>query len=464
MKNQETTVSVANIVEKFLSFEEKNNLLKLCIDKVYPWEALRARIYYDIATKINIFDEHIIAKQTKKSIIEKTQYLVVFFYNILFKNPFFNFKKIDVLVFEHPRKVLYNGIWIDIYSHFLIDSLIRQGNQVEVYETRFNGKLFKHPYHAKSLDIFTLVYRLIRPFIKTISSIKLMELNQKMNDFFGIKYDITNRFIDTVWILKIKSFLYKLLFRLKRPKSIYVVVSYGWSDMIKAAKELNIEVIELQHGVINKYHLGYNYPKNNKDLHYFPDKLYVWGDFWKKNIDYPLEKKSIISKGFEYFDIQKKSLKLEKDKNSIIILSQGGIGEVLAGFVLENIDNLAKYTIHYKLHPSEYKTWGEYKSLVLLSKYDNVNIIDNNNKSLYYWFSKCDSQLGVFSTAIYEGLAFKCKTFILDIIGAEYMDKLIEEKSAIQLKNMKYDYDFMEINLNTDINFNQFFIESKKEN
>ena len=40
-----------------------------------------------------------------------------------------------------------------------------------------------------------------------------------------------------------------------------------------------------------------------------------------------------------------------------------------------------------------------------------------------------------FSTAIYEGLAFNCKTFIVDVPGIEYLDDLIEKNIVVKVRN-----------------------------
>ena len=41
-------------------------------------------------------------------------------------------------------------------------------------------------------------------------------------------------------------------------------------------------------------------------------------------------------------------------------------------------------------------------------------------------FSVSEYQLGVFSTALYEGVEFGCKTILADLPGIEYMDQFIK--------------------------------------
>ncbi|MBO6104425.1 MAG: hypothetical protein J6O99_00830, partial [Methanobrevibacter sp.] len=49
--------------------------------------------------------------------------------------------------------------------------------------------------------------------------------------------------------------------------------------------------------------------------------------------------------------------------------------------------------------------------------------------------AKSHYQIGAFSTAIYEGLAFNCKTFIIDVPGVEYLDDLIDKDIVKRVKS-----------------------------
>ena len=44
---------------------------------------------------------------------------------------------------------------------------------------------------------------------------------------------------------------------------------------------------------------------------------------------------------------------------------------------------------------------------------------------LYEFLSRVEYQVGVFSTTLYEGVEFNCKTILLYLPGIKYMDKFI---------------------------------------
>lgn len=95
-------------------------------------------------------------------------------------------------------------------------------------------------------------------------------------------------------------------------------------------------------------------------------------------------------------------------------------------------------------------------------KLDNFQVIDNSEISLYEFFSKSEYQIGVFSTAIYEGLLFNCKTFILDLPGAEYMDSLVDKNYVMKVNDVDEIINSID-NFNITEYDNDFFFKKYKK-
>jgi hypothetical protein len=57
-------------------------------------------------------------------------------------------------------------------------------------------------------------------------------------------------------------------------------------------------------------------------------------------------------------------------------------------------------------------------------------VIDNSGPSLYNLFDESRAQVGVGSSAIYEGLAFELETYVYDCPGSEALQPLIDDGSA----------------------------------
>ena len=208
-----------------------------------------------------------------------------------------------------------------------------------------------------------------------------------------------------------------------KPKAIYVIVSYGKAELIKVAKELNIPVIELQHGTFSKYHLGYSFPQH-KNLDYFPDQFWVWNEYWQNLIKLPIAKENIKVFPFQYMEKLKLKYKLQKIKNQLVVLGQGGVTDNIAKKIINHLEYFNKFNIVLKLHPEEYGKSHLYQNLQKLRKLHKIDILEDVD--LYQLLAESEYQAGVFSTALYEGVEFGCKTILFNLPGIEYMEKFIE--------------------------------------
>ena len=144
---------------------------------------------------------------------------------------------------------------------------------------------------------------------------------------------------------------------------IFVVVAYENQAVVAAAKDLGIKVIELQHGTISDYHLGYSYPLKTRldgEIKYFPDQILTFGDYWINEDNCPISKEDIIPIGFPYFEAQSKDyMNIQPDEHQILFISQGVIGKYLSKLAYQLADKSKDFKIIYKLHPGEYETWKE---------------------------------------------------------------------------------------------------------
>ncbi len=468
INEKKSVKNIKEICDIIFSLEKKYDLNHMKIQGVYAWQLVRVYVYYEISRKIGVFGS---PQQGKVNLKDKAFSFIPFIKNSLFSNPLNGKDHKDVMIFDHPRKVKHNGEYKDIYTYFLLEYLNDAGNSYELIEspylnkhyskkenfTKYNDRILFGSYFYKKKNNLKF---------KTCEKNKISNLQREIISMFNIEIDLFDIFRKHILDFKYQYSMYDKLFKKRTPKYVLVVVAYENKAMVAAAHNNEIEVIELQHGTISEYHLGYNYPNDeDKGLEYFPDKLFTFGEYWNNVANYPISEKNIVSIGFPHLDYTIKDYFNNKKLNQIIFISQGVIGEYLSNFAYELARKLEKinekindtdkknqnnYNIIYKLHPGEYSNWkNNYDSLVKAQKLDNFQIIDNNEISLYELFSKSKYQIGVFSTAIYEGLLFNCKTFIIDLPGSEYMDGLVDKNYVKKVDNVEDIINFMN-NLNMD--------------
>ncbi len=415
--------TIKELCEFIWYLEDKYDLLDFEIDNIKVWQYSRMAIYYGLAKKLNILTE---PHQTFSK-VDKIKSLFRYIFNSIFYNPFFS-KKVATIVFSHPRLKKVDDKFIDIYTHYFKEELDKK-EYIEI-SYPYSGKHLKHSNNEYFGDIF-IVGRNLTKFIKISDyssySGLFHQIDSEIDSVLGIDFKVKQFLINKIKKYKIEYSLYTKLFQKLEPKSIYLTVSYGKGSLIKAAKDLNITVNEFQHGTYSKYHLGYSFPNRTQELEYFPDKFFVWNDFWRELIKLPIKNTNIINYGFNYMDKLKlnyKKININKNKNQIVILSQGAITDKVAQETLSNIEVFGTYNIKYKLHPGEYQKWKNNPIFKELLNYKNIEIIEDCD--LYNLFASSKYVIGVFSTAIYEALEFDCKVFLYNLTGIEYMEDVLD--------------------------------------
>ena len=151
----------------------------------------------------------------------------------------------------------------------------------------------------------------------------------------------------------------------------------------------------------------------------------------------------------------------ETQEKQILFISQGVIGKYLSKLAYEttsNINDSQNFKFIYKLHPGEYGTWKEnYDYLTrAVDELNNFTVIDKSEPPLYELFAESHYQIGAFSTAIYEGLAFNCKTFIIDVPGVEYLDDLIDKNIVKKVKSSEELINYLKEDEENEIIFKEY--------
>ncbi|MGV7930889.1 MAG: hypothetical protein AB2L13_18650 [Spirochaetota bacterium] len=421
------------LFKKLLDLEKKHNLLDFEISNVRIWQACRTFIFYRIEREAGVFTEMHTVKNRKRDRIEA---IPSFIKSILFHNPFLDFSRSDVLIFDHSRKVRINGEYIDIYTKYFIDYLKEEGTSLRVYEEPHQNRHYtRKGRERKHLDIVLILSRLYAHFVPLRLSrdekSRIISLGEEIKKKIGVEIDLLKYFKFEIKKFKAQYALFSVIIRKNVPSRIYCVVAYGRPALIKAARDQGVETVEIQHGTISDFHPGYHYPHTRKGgLGYFPDRIFLWDDFWKRMCSIPLDDDRLEIKGFEFLVREsRKYAGLEKNNHQILVISQGAIGPRLSEMLLAEIERLKQFRIVYKLHPGEYDRWKGYKSLVSLSRHENVVVVDNNSTPLYKLMAESAYIVGVYSTAIFESLYFGCSVVLADLPGIEYMHKFIEMKN-----------------------------------
>jgi hypothetical protein len=422
-------------------------------DARYVWEASRYNLQFYLNKKLSLHGEaHTPSTRIHQmSVVVLIYFIGRFLYSIIVKNWLLAPKEREWLIFQHPRCRKYSGVYEDIYTDDLIDEIgIDKCVIIEKPYLRRHYTPKRHKvYYFEFLSLFSKFTAFIMPFYFRYDT---TVINNMLHDIkIYIENKLEQKETDFEKEFRVKSFYayyigYLFMLKWLKPQKIMLVVSYGYESLIYAASALNIPTIELQHGVITQEHLGYSVPLNMTKK-FFPDYLLLFGKYWKESVDnFPLPAERLMIFGYPYLErMLKNNENIIREENQIVIISQGTIGKELSKFAVKLASiKRGVYKIIYKLHPGE---WGRaqnlYSELYEAKEKGLLEVVDTGTPELYTLFLQSRWQMGVYSTALFEGMAFGCQTILVDLPGVEYLAPLLK-KGYAQLVKTPEEIEFTE--------------------
>jgi len=452
----------SHLSQQIIELENKYNLLELDFKGLQIYPFFRLGLFYELANHLMILTQH--NSLTSKNYINN---ILIYLKHSLFSNDFWGVTPHQVVVIEHPRKQVVNGILKEIYTEDLVKKLpfdictIKQSNYGKYQRERIEGNHLYYDYFAIKRKVLEKCYYQSKEALIVAEHIKnALKIIYSSNE---VLFYINKMIWKAYWGVKIaKSVLLKI-----KPKLLLIVNSYGFSEFVYAAKQLSIPVVEQQHGIISKYHLGYHFPNSKyNSISTFPDYLLTFGKHWNTAAQYPIKPARVVPVGFHHFESQRNNHELiANKKNKHIFISQKTIGKPLSEFAVKWAEKFSDKHIYFKLHPKQFDSWQEELPALSNNAPDNIQVIGESGPDIYQLFSQCNCQIGVFSTALYEGLGFGLSTVIVRLPGWQYMETLIQYNYAIKfVDSIEQAFGFVETSGTGSINRNYFFTPNAIDN
>ena len=439
-----STLSLKIVYEEFLQFEDEFSLFSAKIAGISFWERIRDEVFRAIISRYSEVKirrrRRVERKKERKFVLflrKIRNYLIVMTQFRL--NPLLAKQHAILVLNSSRRKLKEDGKWWDVYTDHIINRMVYSSLSIE-RGFEFN---FSIPAETKNLRYCTYIDLMVdlKKNLK-LGSIKftdeeiiyLRKMSQAIKSRFKLTIDLVDLVNNKLALRKRILPFYRKVLKKVQPQLILLVGSCGKETFIEACKEKNIPVVEIQHSAISKYHVGYSFDGyRTKDN--FPDYIFTFGDYWNESANYPVEEDKIFSIGFPELEISKeRCAKIEK-KKQIVFISQPGGGIHLSRLAadLSKVENLG-YKVLYKLHPTESITWKEEYPLLLKTE---VEIIAGEEKDLHELLAESEIQIGINSTALFEGLYFGAKTMLFDYFGIDSMEELLRSKLAVKITDLE---------------------------
>lgn len=262
---------------------------------------------------------------------------------------------------------------------------------------------------------------------------------------------------------------YLVMSRLLKKYSQLVVAHfdghYHKEGLMLALQRNKIKSLELQHGLIAEQDIFYVFPEKISDVReraLFPEEMLVFGEYWKR----------VLLKGFEfredqirivgdYFfrqspDLQTKEsiLRFKKHAKLILVTTQTFLHKYFIEYVSAMADTIDKKGLPYKiiLKPHPVENLDVYAPL---KQYTNIWI---TNMDLELLFPFCDSQVSIYSTALYDGIKYGVQGFALDVAECkDYVENVVSTGVAEKLSFGTFPFDQHTTMKDRKVDPNQFY-------
>jgi len=311
------------------------------------------------------------------------------------------------------------GCYLDIFLDELLNSRKLELPPI-VIEEEANWPHLSPPCGPRHCydDIFSFAVRIWRRKL-----IKTIERENSVDEIVGILNSLSlpinrnlikNVLINTLSNFEAERLIYKMFVVNSETKALVIVNAIARQGILAAAKESNIPVIELQHGIIGGKHYTFDWGFNAKPYKSsmpIPDKILVYGDLWQDLLTEEgfWEKDEIIPVGSARYDRFNNKVKKQESKNKKTIdllfttqyISRNEAILFLSEYLkIEDTDN---QLLTIKVHPIEREYVSEYQELENLYP-ENCKVIFDEEDT-YTLLLKSDIHISYQSTVLLESIS-----------------------------------------------------------
>lgn len=410
---------LAEMFDTFTDIERDLNAHGLAIDGIHPWSAWRREIFEDILVRTGTM----MAFQTKP--LPKQKQVAAITANLALRNPLLRHRPAHNLIVPWGRTQNVNGRAIDILSARLRDRLPRDATlQLDI-----NRDFATFDWSACSSDAIGLVSQIgakARPSHPgTRQKAQLEALERAIESAFSVRLPLTHQLTALASSFRVRRTLTARLLRRWDVRNIFVVVAYGHPMLTAAAHDVGARVIEMQHGLISRYLVAYDFPEGIEPA-YAPDVILTFGAAWNDAARLPARTKPIVLGAPHIRDRLDAVPHAAERAPHILFLSQPTICDALLDFALRfaALPNAPK--VLFRLHPGDDVARAQEKLRGADPARIELSTGGGGARTLEIQASS-HAQIGVFSTAVVEGLACGCRTFIAPLPGRSSMTSLLDK-------------------------------------
>jgi len=437
--------SLDEINTVLLEIESELDLFERQADGVYYWERVRHPIHKELIEKVqnchtastNSHNKNTsLDDKNRSNLSKKVKILKNGFENIYNGNPFFT-RNCDIIFNTGPvpRRQLTDGT----KYHLQLDPIAEAVEDSYVFIEPKGGPSQAPSGNRRFLTLPRTTARICRKLgysyeLPPREHDVIKKAEDKIENQLSIKLDIISKVENDLSLRQLLFPLYEKVIKRINPEICFVTYPHSqYSTFVEVCNRYNIPVVDIQHCAVNRNYWAYHYP-GERQRHVSADYFFAWGKYWQDSVELPFSDNEIYVTGYPHFNTQKSRHKDVTQKNQILFLSNPNSGYSLSKFAAKFSKRVNDIYIIYKLHGAEFDTWkDDYPALATAAESGNIVVVDEIEGSLHQLLTESKVQVGVSTTALYEGMSFGLPTFILDAPRAYEMEGVIKRGYAIRV-------------------------------
>jgi hypothetical protein len=425
--------TLPDLMARFLSFEAQHDPMGWDVAGAPVWAYIRQLVFDDLSEQYGLHAERQASLRPRYAEAAISQRRDAG--HVLHRYAYGRLRPAPILFLSHPRHYVLEGRHVSPYTHFLLQTLPKEA----YWDLQFSDAgrhhvddgldrvLYLDLLFQGAFKAYALKHRwgAFRNSLRRASS----ELGHTLGRHLGASPNadvLEKRIWNAIRVHHGWGSVCDWLLDRIQPELIVNVVHYNWPTiaMTLRARQRNIVIAELQHGTVSVEHIAYNHGTPGR-VPASPDYFLSFGEFWSKMVQgLHLPPSQMPAVGFSWLENRMASLSSPTRGKNLLVLSQRSIGVELSKLAVEAAKQLQPHgwRVIYRLHSGEVADWRE-----RLPWLDTAQVeVCTGATDLYRRFGEAAVQLGVYSTALFEGVAFALPTLIARLPGAEGMSPLVD--------------------------------------
>jgi len=335
----------------------------------------------------------------------------------------------EILIIDPGRSVTVEGAVRSIYFDRIVDFLGRE--KVSIISTREEGRSYSD-YVRGELDpglLFPDAKE--RGMLQTVRTVYHQAVASKLFSAYELKH------IGSCLLVFFSTFRYWYqLLRAKGVKRCLFTSHYHNEGLIASLSILQIHAGELQHGLIAGNDVYNVFPDIFKDaVHgaFFPDVIYVYGNYWKRLLEKGCEHESasIVVAGNYLLGSDPRPVNIQQKQNVILVCAQKKMSlkyVEIAAYLNRVLASHSDWRVMIRLHPLE-----DQPEVYMAMQNERIAICPAE-MTLTACLEIARIQLSIYSTTFFDALGFDVVNFALPAEGYEaYVQEMVRENVAFTL-------------------------------